>query len=413
MMKKTIMDLNSIKVANRSVLLKILSENGPMSRKDISELSGLSAGAITIISNELLNEGIIKEVGHADSTGKAGRKKILIDIEKKHKYILGINIEKERISLAISDLDLNIIIDDEFDMENDIPPEELFLDIVEKIKDLLWKMDISKSNVLGIGVGVVGRVDPVNGISMEAYDIWNEQVPIKDLLERSLKIPVVVDNNVRALALAEIYCSEMKDLSDFIFLKHGPGLGAAIVINRKLLYGFQNMAGEIGHIIVDPEGPECGCGQRGCLETLISTRRLKKEIKENFNETEYPVLYKLCNGEKDIIRSSMIFRAFELGEEKIIEKIQKNLIYLSVGIISIMKTVDPEKIIFFGDLFKHSVLIEQLKKTMISQINDESIGEKLITSCLEYRSPAIGSLAIALERLFYETGAIYKSYRLE
>ncbi len=407
-MKKSVMDLNSIKKANRSVLLNILKENGPMSRKDISEISGLSAGAITIISNEMLNEGIIKEVGHADSSGKAGRKKILIDIEMEHKYVIGINIEKEKITLAISNLDLNIIGDKELDTDSEKQPEESLLEIVEHIKDLLWKMDISKSNVLGIGVGIVGKVDPVDGVSHEAYDIWKKSVNIKEILEKSLKIPVVVDNNVRSLALAEIYCSEIKDLSDFIFIKHGPGLGAAIVINKKLLYGYQNMAGEIGHIIIDSDGPECSCGQRGCLETLISTRRLKNEIKTTFSQKNFPVLYDLCNGKKETIRSSMIFKAFELGEKKIIERINQNLFHLSVGIINLIKTLDPEKIIFFGDLFKHNVLIEQLKKTMNNQIENKPIGDKLLTSCLEYRTPAIGGLAIALEKLFYETGAIYK-----
>lgn len=407
-MKKIVMDLNSIKKVNRSVLLKILRENGPMPRKDIAELSGLSAGAITIISNEMVKEGIIKEVGFAEPSGKAGRKKILLDIDKSHKYILGINIEKEKVTVALSDLDLNVIADKIFETDSDKEPEAFLFEIVEKIKDLLWKLDISKSNILGIGAGIVGKVDPKLGVSIEAYDIWKKEVNIKKILEKSLKIPVVVDNNVRALALAEIFCSDSKELSDFIFVKHGPGIGAAIVINKKLLYGSQNLAGEIGHIIINPDGPVCACGQRGCLETLISTRRLKKEIKVIFSEETMPVLYNICNGNKDLIRNSMIFEAFERGDKKIIDMVKRNISYISIGIINIMKTIDPERIIFFGDLFKYKVLMEELKMKMSKQLNDDTIGEKLETSCLEYRTPAIGGLAIALEKLFYDTGAIYK-----
>src|SRR6056297_233821 len=177
-MKKKVMDLNSIKKVNRSVLLNILRDKGPMSRKDIAAISGLSAGAITIIATEMLNEGIIKEAGLAERNGKAGRKKILLKIEKSHKFILGINIEKDLTTIAISNLNLSILSSKEFITDATLSPDRYLNEIVEKIKEVLWKLDISKGNILGIGVGIVGKVDPLNGISMDAYGIWEKEVDI-------------------------------------------------------------------------------------------------------------------------------------------------------------------------------------------------------------------------------------------
>jgi len=407
-MKKKVMDLNSIKKVNRSVLLNILRDKGPMSRKDIAAISGLSAGAITIIATEMLNEGIIKEAGLAERNGKAGRKKILLKIEKSHKFILGINIEKDLTTIAISNLNLSILSSKEFITDATLSPDRYLNEIVEKIKEVLWKLDISKGNILGIGVGIVGKVDPLNGISMDAYGIWEKEVDICGILTKSFKLPVVVDNNVRALALAEINCSKIKNIDDFVFIKHGPGIGAAIIINKKLIYGSENQAGEIGHIIVDSKGPQCNCGQKGCLETVISTRRMKKIVKQVFSKTSMPVLFKLCQGDKTKIDTSMIFSAYEKGEVFIKNVIDDNITYIATGVINLMRTLDPQKIVFFGELFKFNSLMEELVNKMESMLCDDSVKNKIVTSCLEYKSRAIGPLALALERLFYDTGAIYK-----
>ena len=407
-MKKKVMDLNSIKKVNRSVLLNILRENGPMSRKDIAAISGLSPGAITIIATEMLNEGIIKEAGHADRNGKAGRKKILLEIEKTHKFILGINIEKDITTVAISDLNLSILSTKELPTNSSLSPDLFLNEIVEKIKDVLWKLDISKGTILGIGVGIVGKVNPLLGKSVDAYGIWDREVDISEILNKSVKLPVVVDNNVRALALAEINCSKTKNINDFVFIKHGPGIGAAIVINNKLIYGSENQAGEIGHIIVNSEGPKCNCGQKGCLETVISTRRMKKVMRESFSKDKTPALYQLCQGSEKNISTSLIFSAYEQGDSYIKNVINNNILYMATGIINLMKTLDPQRIVFFGELFKFQSLMEELVNKMETLLCDISIKNKIVTSCLEYKSRAIGPLALALERLFYDTGAIYK-----
>lgn len=406
-MKKKVMDLNSIKKVNRSVLLNILRDHGAMSRKDIAALSGLSPGAITIIATEMLNEGILKEAGLEDRNGKAGRKKILLKIEKAHKFILGINIEKDMTTIAISDLNLSILSSKELVTNTKSLHNGFLEEIVENIKDVLWKLDISKGNILGIGVGIVGKVDPVTGKSLEAYGIWDKEVDLSGFLTKSLKLPVVVDNNVRALALAEINCSKRKNIDDFVFIKHGPGIGAAIVINKKLIYGSENQAGEIGHIIVNSDGPQCSCGQKGCLEAVVSTRRMKKTVQMAFDKATTPILYRLCNGEKAKINTSLVFSAYEDGDPYIQKIIDNNIKYMATGIINLMKTLDPQRIIFFGELFKHESLMKELINQIELMLCDESIKNKIVTSCLEYKCKAIGPLALALERLFYETGAIY------
>jgi len=191
-MKNSVMDLNVVKKNNRSVILNVLRDRGCLSRKDIADITGLSPGAVTTISNEMLSEGALIEVGTASGNGRAGRKKILLDINKKHRFIIGINIEKENTIISISNLSLEMLTTTRIKTNSRTDPERFLEEIVEESKSLLWKLDISKSSVLGIGVGIAGKVDSVNGVSEYAYGVWNKSVKVREILEALYNIPVVV-----------------------------------------------------------------------------------------------------------------------------------------------------------------------------------------------------------------------------
>jgi len=413
------MDLNVVKKNNRSVILNVLRDRGCLSRKDIADITGLSPGAVTTISNEMLSEGALIEVGTASGNGRAGRKKILLDINKKHRFIIGINIEKENTIISISNLSLEMLTTTRIKTNSRTDPERFLEEIVEESKSLLWKLDISKSSVLGIGVGIAGKVDSVNGVSEYAYGVWNKSVKVREILEALYNIPVVVENNVRGLALAEVNCSKERNLKNFIFIKHGPGIGAAIIIDKKLLYGANNMAGEIGHIIVNVDGYECSCGQRGCLETTISSKRIISQVRKWFSKEKTPRIYQNCNGASEKVDIDTIFKTYFMEsddsitytqhEDEIRELIEEVIFYLALGIVNLIKMIDPENLVFYGEIFKYKKLMGLLNDKIETLLRSSGLKSQLHTSCLEFTSPSIGGLSIALEHLFFETGAIYKT----
>ena len=399
-------NLSDIKMNNRSSILKILREKGSLPRKDIAKLSGLTPAAVTILTNEMISQNILIEKGFASENNKVGRKKVLIDINKEHKFIVGINIERETTSVGISDLNLNIVQEIEIITRNDISPEKFLSKLANEVMGMLWNLNIKKDDILGVGIGVIGDVNSFEGISNKAYGIWEKKVFIKDILQEKLEIPVVIENNVRALALAEIGSKEHSSIKNFLFIKYGPGLGSAIVINKKIYYGSHNNAGEIGHMVIDINGPKCKCGQRGCLEAYTSSDYLKKSIKNLFDRNRTPILWEKARGEINNIKAKYIYEEYNSGNPLIEEIIDETLFRMSFGLGNVIQLFDPEKIILYGNIFKSEKIRETICKK-ISKIIKTSVNDKYVDlSVYDPENKIIGSISVALQKLFYDTGGL-------
>ena len=399
-------NLSDIKMSNRSSILKILREKGPLPRKDIAKLSGLTPAAVTILTNEMISQNILIEKGFASENNKVGRKKVLIDINKEHKFIVGINIEREITSVGISDLNLNILQEIEIITRNDIPPDKFLSKLANEVMGMLWNLNIKKDDILGVGIGIIGDVNSFKGESNKAYGIWDRKVKIKDILQEKLEIPVVIENNVRALALAEIGSKEHSSIKNFILIKYGPGLGSAIVIDKKIYYGSHNNAGEIGHMVIDINGPKCKCGQRGCLEAYTSSDYLKKSINKLFDRNRTPILWEKTGGEIKNLKTKYIYDEYHSGNPLIEETIDETLFRMSFGLANFIQLFDPEKIILYGNIFKskkiRKTICEKISKVIKTSVNDEYVD----LSVYDPENKIIGSLSVALQKLFYDTGGL-------
>jgi glucokinase-like ROK family protein len=149
-------------------------------------------------------------------------------------------------------------------------PEWAVAAIVQALRELLSAHDYGDDALLAVGVGLVGLIDSNEGIVKRAPSIGWEHVPIRSMLEQRLERPVVVENNVRAMALGEVLLGAGQNWPDFAFVYIGTGIGSGLIINGRLYRGSRGSAGEIGHITVDPDGEQCSCGNCGCLETIAA-----------------------------------------------------------------------------------------------------------------------------------------------
>ncbi|SHH82922.1 ROK family protein [Clostridium grantii] len=395
-------NMTDIKIKNRSLILEILkSEN--LSRKDISETIGLTPAAVTILVNEMIQEGILMERGQIEGENKVGRKKVLIELVKEFKYVIGINIEREKIDIGIADLKYKFSKFTQLELKADIDVEKLMDMIYNQCITLMWDMDLSKNDILGVGVGIVGSVDQENGISKHAYGLWRKKVNIKKILGAKFNRPVIVENNVRALAMAEIECTMHKNIDNMIFIKFGPGIGSAIVLNKRLYYGTNNSAGEMGHMLMNPDGEECRCGQKGCLETVASIGTIVNNVKIDFNTVNMPVLNELCFQEKENINADNILEAYDKKDIEVRKIVDKALAFLSIGIVNIYKIYDPKKIILYSDFFKQQEIINKLISEINKLASNSNIGDSLELSSLD-SNRSIGGVAIGLNEFFYKTG---------
>lgn len=371
------MNLENLKSNNKIAILSYLNRYGKSSRKKIAEGLKLTTATLTILTNELIEEGVVIELG-ALTEGKVGRKQILIDIKKDSKLAVGIEVSKNNIYYNLIDLKSNVI--ESMGWKYEKPFEKSFFkDILDEI---LEKLKDKKELLLGVGVTVYGGLDE--------EDSWKREVPeIKKIVEEKLNLPIIIQNNIRALALAEEYLNKAE--TDFWLVKYGPGVGAAIIMNGELVEGNKRLAGDIGHIPFDRGEEICKvCGQVGCLESEVNFEKLLKEFEaESLNEN--PML----TSEKDfeyILRLRKLNKNNKMVLDNALQKIGKAI---SIG----ASILDSNKIILAGDILQSSDLLETLQENILK--NSLVLKNKDITFMEEYVEKRRKSAGILVLKTFY------------
>lgn len=347
-MKHIGLNMEQVKINNRSSILKYINDVGPVSRKDIAIATGLTPSAVTQICTTLIQEGLLKELGTVEEPSGAGRKKVLVDIDYQCSYILTINIESEETVIAVADMKGDVIHYTVIETDTTISPEAFLKLVAKKCRLVLVSENCSNISVKGISVTVPGAIDTERGISLQAYGIWENEVPVVKILHDELDFDVFLDNNVNAFATAELLYGVGRNYDNFILVKWGPGVGSAIVIDNKIYEGRHGRAAELGHYIVDVKGEKCSCGKKGCLETKVSYHALSKLM--DFKQDDFADAYESSSGE-------------------IKAKIDEAITVFAMSIVNSTTILAPNRVVLCGKLFR-----------------DERIRQKLINKCMEMDS---------------------------
>ena len=275
-MKNTGANMESVRKKNRAAILKYINDYGPASRKDLADILGLTPAAVTQICTDLFDDGILVETGENVESARAGRKKVLLDINYSNSYVCGINIDPETTTVAIADYKGTLLAQKSCRTDTSVAAPDYIRMLSGVAKKLLQEEACKKGVLAAIGVGVVGLVDKETGSSVKAYGIWKERVPIAAILAESFSVPVYVENNVNAFAVAELLYGAGREHDNLMVVKWGPGVGCAMIIEQDIYDGRHSKAAELGHFIVEKDGALCSCGRHGCLETKVSYTALNK-----------------------------------------------------------------------------------------------------------------------------------------
>lgn len=250
---------------NRRLIVGLLRSHGPLSRTTLAQLTGLSPSALTRSARHLLAEGIAREVGKTRSNG--GRRAILLAFNPAYAYGIGVKVERERVLAARVDLAGRITRRWEAPMPAPPVPDEVFSLVRNAVQRL------ARGRILGVGVAISGFVD-AHGVDLYSPILGWRNVAVGEPLADRLGLPVWVENDVNALALAEDLYGAGLRFQDFVCVTVGEGVGAGVVIDGELYRGAFGGAGEIGHMTIARDGPRCRCGENGCLEELASDQAL-------------------------------------------------------------------------------------------------------------------------------------------
>ncbi len=397
-------DENTSGVALKNIQLKksiisFLCRSGSYTIADVCKEVNLSVPKVTNLISELINDGLVEDLGKVESTG--GRKPNLYGMVGNSVYFLGVDIKQNHINIGLTDLQKNLI-----EIKQHIPfkltnSKETLTDLIDIIKNFIKNLSIKKEKILGLGVNLSGRINHATGYS---YSFFNfDEEPLSKSLEKEFNIKTFLENDSKAMAYGEFSAGLVRDEKNVLFLNLDHGVGMGIMINSQLYYGKSGFAGEFGHIPIFNNNIICQCGKKGCLETEASGWALTRNFKEKIEAgTSSILIEKEGKGfSVDQIDMDSIIEAANNDDVLAIDLIADLGDKLGRGIALLINIFNPELVILGGSLAKTGEYLvlpikSAINKYSLSLVNNDT---KIIISTLGEKSGVIGACLLARDRL--------------
>lgn len=255
--------------------------------------------------------------------------------------------------------------------------------VISRIKGLIHLL--MTDQVIGIGIGSPGPLSSSRGIVYNPPNLpgW-KNVPLRAILAREFKLPVILENDANAACFGEKWVGRGKGVKSLICLTLGTGIGGGIILENKLIRGIDDTAAEIGHMTIDPDGPKCGCGNYGCLESFSSATALVKRAREILSQNKKSILHQLP--EDKPLTAKDIYEAAKKGDSLARELLEETGRYLGIGIATLINLLNPEMVVLSGRMagakeFIFGAIHEEIKKRSFAvpfrrvKIRTSSLGE--------------------------------------
>jgi predicted NBD/HSP70 family sugar kinase len=365
---------------NRQIALNLIRANQPISRADLARVMGLRRGAVSLIVNEMLEEGMIFE----GMTGEAqrGRKPTFLYIDSRGKSIVAVDIRVTRTYIMVTDrLCRPMVGPVSFPTDHD--PKKLVAELGKRINQVLSDHK-EAGDCGGVGVVVPGMIEQRTSRILNAPTLGWRDVEIRESLAAATGLPIHLENSGKACALAQVWAArgDAAAISDLVFVSVSDGVGVGIIAGGEVLRGRHNIAGEFGHVPLNIDGPRCSCGATGCWEAYISNlATLSRYFGRNLQEAK-PIPAEIAAFSIE----DLITRA-RAGDGKAVAAIQSTARYLGLGLTSIINAIDPACIYIGGEIMAAWDLIEPTVRAALAERTlTPAAGEPVlrVVSALDY-----------------------------
>lgn len=389
-----------LKNLNRSLILRLVRDSGPISRAEIAKRTKLSLPAVLKIVDGLVQDGYLRESGEGTSTG--GRPPRLVEIDPEGAFAVGIELTPDRFRVALADLSYVLRVEKEARIDGASGYPTILGQLVSTTRRVLRESSVRQDRILGVGVAVPGLVQTDTGTVVVAANMagW-ANIPLASDLSQALGLPVIIENDARACALAELSHGRHRGLRHFMSVDVEVGVGAGIVLNGELYNGYRGIAGEIGHIVVEEKGKPCGCGKRGCLQTVASLTAMLEDVRSNPSQK----LLELCSGQPSELDISCLLEALRAGDRRAQEVIEQAGRKLGRALGNLMNVLDVEAVIINSDIVAAgdaylAPLREEVSKYFFLSTEQPL---KVIPSGLGRDAELLGAVTLILRTMFAGT----------
>ena len=375
----------TIRDINRQIVLNYVREREPISRAEIARETNLQRSTVSAIVDALTGEGLVEEIGEGESTG--GRPPTMLRLRTAGAIAIGVAVTPDVTTVACSDLVGRVLAQRQF--PTDLDHERTFQQAIEAIQECV---KLKGGSIESIGVSLPGLVDPSTGVAIYVpYFQWRD-LPVATMISSAVGLPVMIDNDANAVALAELWFGrpEVSDARDFIMVLAAEGVGTGIVFDGQIYRGERGAAGEFGHMIIGTNAPvECSCGNRDCWEAFSSERAALARYQRLRHSTNDEIGFK-----------ELVDRALS-GEADATTALKDMALCLGVGISNLVVGFSPEAVVVGGEITRAWSLIEgALKQTIEHSVRRGLPSARILPSTLGANPTLMGALSLVLASKF-------------
>ena len=371
-----------IKAMNSNLLLNIVRRTGMLSRTQLTEISGLSVGAVSQLVNDLLSEGWLLEIGEGEYTG--GRRQMMLRLNPQVGYAVGLKLMENSVVCAITDFESRVLRYQDHPLDGDVSPQHVSDQLVAIIRRTISDARLDPERCLGVGVGVAGVIHPQQGIVHFSPFFGWQDVPLAALMAERIHYPVYVENDVNTLTLHEMLFGAGRHHTNFVVITIGRGIGMGIVINGQLYSGARGGAGELGHIMLSSKATNQS------LESLAADPAVIDAVMAGRNTRGRRLTM------QDVVALA------ENKDKSAIEALQKSGELMGIGIATVVNILCPNLIIISGEgvaagELRLAPMLESLHRyTFNGLLNDVQIK----VQALEEQAWARGAAMLAVSKVF-------------
>jgi len=383
---------------HQSLVLNLIRRNGPMSRAKLARRTKLSPPTISRVVDSLIQERLVLEIGTAESGEYgSGRRPILLQFNPNIGYIVGADVGEIKIRAAVANLQGEII------REITVPTlphkggDTTTRQLTTTLHQLLNEARITASEIKMMGLSVPGLIDRKTGTVILASTIagWRN-VPLKTIIQEELEVPTFVENNVNMAAIGERRYGAGQGARNLIYVGVSTGIGMGIIIDGRVFYGTNNLAGEISHMTIEENGWQKDYGLHGCLETLISGDEMVKWVKKSLREGRKSIISNMVEEDLEAVTAETVFVAAGRGDELTTEIVTHVSRYIGVAIANLVSILDPEVVILGDDIVAAGELPLKVILSIVKKL--APILPHITLSQLGNKAAIYGDIAIAVDK---------------
>jgi predicted NBD/HSP70 family sugar kinase len=385
-----------MRAINRSKILEIIRTTGMISRIDLARISGLSQALITGLTADLINERLIIEKQSGKYQG--GRRPMLLALNPQGAFVVGVNLSIREISVVIVNFEGSVVASSTHALaagHNSVT--EIIDSVVGAVQACIWKANFAREQIAGVGIGIPGLVNPDSGKIRFLPNYGWENVNLKHLVQAKLNHPCFVDNSSNSLALAEQWFGEGKGVDHFLVVTIENGVGLGAVINGRIYRGEEGVAGEFGHITIDPDGPDCRCGKKGCLEAFVGNIAIMQCARLAILEGRWSWRNPDCFTYAEVVQAA------NKGAEVLAELFARAGRVLGIGLSHLITLFNPRKIIITGQGVQAGELIFESMHATLDRYLPPRIGRctaEIVVKQWTEQDWARGAGVMVLQELF-------------